>query len=209
MQKTSRQFSCKSNNPAHQQNNKLTKADGGGIGILDNAIALLRWMISGPIVVSLINNYETSNCFILKHHENNDSLEQTFQSNVLSLVRQYKERKGILLRRRIMFFIQILVKTLSEERLVPVQKAADAGSFVRDVIEYGTKSIYYTIKKNNLHLFKKGSVNLMSKSKEKIVALKQDGKLYVSLYVACQVICLTSFHMKTTLTIQLNPPLGC
>ena len=39
---------------AHEQNNKTIKIDGGAIGILDNATALIKWMIAGPEIARLL-----------------------------------------------------------------------------------------------------------------------------------------------------------
>ena len=42
-----RVFSNMGANQAHEQNNKVIKADGGAIGIFDDESALLEWAISG------------------------------------------------------------------------------------------------------------------------------------------------------------------
>ena len=39
---------------AHDQNNKILKADGGVIGILDNPTALLKWPICGPVISEIL-----------------------------------------------------------------------------------------------------------------------------------------------------------
>ena len=39
--------------PAHEQNNKVIKIDGGAIGIFDNPKALLRWAVAGPIFAQI------------------------------------------------------------------------------------------------------------------------------------------------------------
>jgi hypothetical protein len=48
------------------------------------------------------------------------------------------------------------------------------------------KSIYLAIRKNNLPLFRRKNTVSTSKGKMKIASLKDDCKLYASLYVACQ-----------------------
>ena len=45
---------------AHEQNNKLVKGDGGAIGLTENSSQLLRWMVSGPEVSRLVNEFECS-----------------------------------------------------------------------------------------------------------------------------------------------------
>ena len=84
--KTNRLFSCISDDHAHEQNNKLIKSDGGVVEILDSAKTLIQWMISGPVIASLITkvNFNTKG-----HHENNQPFEQKFQKNVTDLVQEF------------------------------------------------------------------------------------------------------------------------
>ena len=51
---------------AHKQNNKLVKIDES---LLDNAKALLRWSVAGPVFSAMCKNPEQKNN--LQHHENN------------------------------------------------------------------------------------------------------------------------------------------
>lgn len=48
------------------------------------------------------------------------------------------------------------------------------------------KSIHLTIPKNNLPLFRKKNTVSTSNAKLKVASLKDDCKLYASLYIACQ-----------------------
>ena len=58
--KTQHAFSEISLDHAHEQNNKLVKGDGGAIGLTENSPQLLRWMVSGPEVARLVNEFECS-----------------------------------------------------------------------------------------------------------------------------------------------------
>ena len=76
--KTNRLFSCISDDHAHEQNIKLIKSDGGVVGILDSTKALLKWMISGPIIASVITKVNLDITNAKSHHENNQPFESRF-----------------------------------------------------------------------------------------------------------------------------------
>ena len=69
--KTNRLFSCISDDHAHEEINNLIKSDGGVFGILDSPKALLKWMISGPIIASVISKINLDITNVKSHHENN------------------------------------------------------------------------------------------------------------------------------------------
>jgi hypothetical protein len=56
--KTARPFSAISDDQLHEHNNKVIKAECGAIGILDSENALLKWMVAGPKISSLIEEFE-------------------------------------------------------------------------------------------------------------------------------------------------------
>ena len=43
---------------AHEQNNAMVKGDGGAVGLTENPSALRRWMISGPEIARIVNEFE-------------------------------------------------------------------------------------------------------------------------------------------------------
>ena len=57
VQKTNRVFSAIAIDHAHEQNNALIKGDGGAVGLTDNPPALRRWMIAGPEVARVIEEF--------------------------------------------------------------------------------------------------------------------------------------------------------
>ena len=76
--KTNRLFSYISDYHTQEQNNKLIKSDGGMVGTLDSAKVLLKWMISGPIIASVITKVNLDVTNAESHHENNQPFEQRF-----------------------------------------------------------------------------------------------------------------------------------
>ena len=60
IRKSHSKFSSIAIDQAHKLNNKLVKGDGGPIGLTENMIQLQRWMVSGPEMARLINEFESA-----------------------------------------------------------------------------------------------------------------------------------------------------
>ena len=58
VRKSSHTFSAIPLDQAHEQNNADVKDDGGAIGLTENPSALLRWMVAGPEVSRLVNEFQ-------------------------------------------------------------------------------------------------------------------------------------------------------
>ena len=96
--KTSKPFSAIPIDQAHEQNNALVKGEGGAVGLTENPRALRRWMVSGPEIARIINEFEASMVTecpeteqIAKHHEDTRSLQSLFYRDVASLTRTIEE----------------------------------------------------------------------------------------------------------------------
>ena len=61
VQKTQRVFSSIPIDQAHEQNNACIKGDGGAVGLTDNPRALRRWMVAGPEVARVIEEFQDGN----------------------------------------------------------------------------------------------------------------------------------------------------
>ena len=72
-----------------EQNSKLIKSEGGVVGILDRLKSLLKWVISGPIIASVITKVNLDITNAKSHHENNQPFERTFQKKVTDLVQEF------------------------------------------------------------------------------------------------------------------------
>lgn len=55
VKKTPNRFSSIAIDHAHEQNNVCVKGDGGAQGLMENPIALRRWMVSGPEIAHVIS----------------------------------------------------------------------------------------------------------------------------------------------------------
>ncbi|VDI69861.1 Hypothetical predicted protein [Mytilus galloprovincialis] len=60
VRKSHKRFSSIAIDQAHEQNNKLVKGDGGAIGLTENMTQLQRWMVSGPEIARVINEFESA-----------------------------------------------------------------------------------------------------------------------------------------------------
>ena len=96
--KTPKPFSAIPIDQAHEQNNALVKGEGGAVGLTENPSALHRWMVSGPEIARIINEFEASmvtECMETehseKHHEDTRSLQSLFYRDVVSLTRTIEE----------------------------------------------------------------------------------------------------------------------
>ena len=59
--KTTRQFSDIALDQAHEQVNAEVKGEGGAVGLTENPAALRRWMVAGPEVSRMVQEFEGSN----------------------------------------------------------------------------------------------------------------------------------------------------
>ena len=80
---------------------------------------------------------------------------------------------------------------MSEKANESVYRAIELGKrqyaeFVQERLHIGDKSIYETVKKKKLILFRNKNSIVTQRSKIKVSSLKDECKLYASLYVACQ-----------------------
>ena len=89
--KTPRRFSGIAIDQTQEQNNALVKGDGGAVGLTENANALRRWMLSGPEMARLVNEFEKSvspetTPEFRHHHENEKGFQNTFHKDIRALV---------------------------------------------------------------------------------------------------------------------------
>ncbi|VDI01473.1 Hypothetical predicted protein [Mytilus galloprovincialis] len=70
------------------KNNAYVKADGGAVGLTENPGVLHRWMVAGPEMASLVNEFENvTECFVYTnesykpHHEQILSFQESFQTD--------------------------------------------------------------------------------------------------------------------------------
>ena len=94
--KSKREFSALAIDQAHEQNNAVIKGDGGAVGLTEDPGALRRWMVAGPEVSRLVDDFEKMSCLkdqaiTIKHHDQNPSTQKTFLEKVKALQRAMRE----------------------------------------------------------------------------------------------------------------------
>ena len=96
-QKTEKRFSSMALDQIHEQENIKVKGVGGAVPILNKEKALLRWMVSGPEVATILSDFEPS--FANKkadlhglHHDEGVSIQLKFKTDVLKLTSYWSDR---------------------------------------------------------------------------------------------------------------------
>ena len=190
-------FSAIALDHAHEQENASIKGDGGAIGLTESPSSLRRWMIGGPELARMINEYEEQlpreNRQVRKHHEQVSSLQNAFLKDVKNLVNAmedlgnpFKEDSGDLLT----LDTKVIMPIVVVESVKNIQRIGkdQYNTFVREVIlrEENEKAVTQPIKRNKLPLFGRLPATTVSKTKAKVAALKDDCSLFSRLYIACQ-----------------------
>jgi hypothetical protein len=93
--KSNSAFSAISDDHLHEQINKVVKGDGGAVGIFDNGTALLKWMVGGPEIARMVQEFETSSGISTsdssKHHESTNNFQARFKKHVSAVVSSLRQ----------------------------------------------------------------------------------------------------------------------
>lgn len=190
--KTHREFSSIAIDQAHEQANAVVKGDGGAIGITEDPSALRRWMVSGPEISQLINQYELASQpkkvnEDIRHHEQTRQSQKSFTDKVKKLFRAMKDL-GNPFQEESKDLLTLDTKIIAHP---------SAAELVRSHIEKGQAafkdffnglsdqaSFYKPIKKNKTDFFRQHAA-VASNDKKKQV-LKSDCNLFSQLFISCQ-----------------------
>ena len=194
--KTENVFSSIALDHAHEHVNAQVKGEGGAVGLTENPAALRRWMIAGPEIARIIQEFEQTSSNEVneekrRHHEQVPSVQASFKKDVLSLVSAIEEMGNpfeedstdllVLDSKEIMD--DTVVKTVKE---VITIGQSQYNAFVKERFQERTKPVTEAIKKNKLPLFREQPQKGTTKDKQKVAALKNDCALFSRLYIACQ-----------------------
>ena len=99
LSKTNNTFSSIPIDQAHEQENACVKGFGGCIGLIENPVAFRRWMLSGPELVRLQQQFEDEYLFDndpdnprnFQTHDQGLAAQKTFQQLVHSLYKTLKK----------------------------------------------------------------------------------------------------------------------
>ena len=101
---------------AHEQNITLIEGDGGAVGLTDNPSALQHWMIAGPEVARVVEEFhkQLDHCSSktnTAHHDQTPTVQTTFGKDVLSLI-NVMEDLGNPFEEEVLIFLSFLVKRM-------------------------------------------------------------------------------------------------
>ena len=193
-QKSSHKFSTLAHDQVHEQQNAILKGDGGIIGITEDQSALKRWMVAGPEISRVLNEFESRYTHKsgedYRHHEQIHSVQKRFASNTKNVVEAIEEMGNPFLDDS-SDLVALDTKLIMSETVVNNMQAAEQlgktqyEAFVDERISGSSKPFYDPIQKNNLTLFKSGKMKTSQKS-SKAAAMKSDVQLFSRLYISCQ-----------------------
>ena len=192
VKKSQRAFSALAIDQAHEQQNALVKGDGGAVGLTSNPAALHRWMVSGPEMARLINEFQASSDTVtLLHHEQKKSKQLTFANDVKALTQTIKQMGNPFCEDSSDLLVldshDIADVSISETiRKIEKLGLEQYEQYVEERLHSHTLSIAEPIKKNSLHLFSRPPVRQKSAKQLQVSSLKSDCSLFSRLYIASQ-----------------------
>lgn len=192
--KSRKPFSSMALDQAHEQENAIVKGEGGAVGLTDNESALKRWMVSGPEIARIVQEFETSattsNDQNLKHHEQTYSQQMAFKNDLQSVISSFEDLGNPFMEDDEELVALDTKDVMSDEVVQTVKNVINIGqeqykSYVDTRLIKRSTAITTPLKKNNLRLFGSQEKD-QPKHKTKLAELKNDCALFSRLYIACQ-----------------------
>ncbi|EDO43913.1 predicted protein [Nematostella vectensis] len=185
-------------NHTHEQNNAVVKGDGGAVGLTENAGALRRWMLSGPEMARLINEFERtlmgteSNSEMRNHHEDEVSYQRAFQKDVKSLTNVLEEYGNPFEDSSRDISVLDTKVVAGEEGVIRMRMMEELGkkqweTFISERLVEQIKPLKDPISRNKLAFFETSSKKRKkSKGQQQLSSMKSDCSLFSRLFIACQ-----------------------
>lgn len=195
VRKTTKVFSNMAIDQAHEQNNALIKGDGGAIGLTEDPSALRRWMVSGPEISRVIDEFETvvnphKSSEVSKHHEDTVPSQKVFLEEVQRFVKTVNDFGNPFLEDSSDLY-KLDTKDVVDSEIAAIETLREIGlrqynEFLERITNEGTPDFYDAIKKNNLPLFSRKVKPKAGAVKGKLQHLKNDCNLFSRLFISCQ-----------------------
>ncbi|KAG1674646.1 Pinin [Nymphon striatum] len=194
-QKTEHAFSSMPLDQAHEQNNLLVKGDGGAIGLTESPQALRRWMVGGPEIARLIQEFEQTMHTKPEnshHHEQTSSHQSRFKTHVQAMVNTINdlgnqfcdESKELFSLCSKIVADPAVIKTINEIKETGLHQYQ---AFVKERLVQQSKPLHECIRQNKFAVFKdRPRKSVTSNSKLKLKSAKSDCQLFARLYIGCQ-----------------------
>ena len=195
VRKTGKVFSNIAIDQAHEQNNALIKGDGGAIGLTEDPSALRHWMVAGPEISRIVDEFEGISNFQLsstddKHHEDTKISQETFFEEVHRLIKAIEDFGNPFLEESSDLY-KLDSKDVVNSEVARIDNLKDIGiqqynEFLDRITTEGQPDFYDPIKKNNFPLFSRKTKPNQGAAKGKVENLKNDYELFSRLFISCQ-----------------------
>lgn len=187
--KRERLFSSIALDHAQEQVNATVKGEGGAVGLTENPAALRRWMVTGPELARMVEEFEghISASGMHDHHEQKAAVQNAFAKDVLNLVSTIGEVGNPFMEQG-KELIAIHTKDIMNDDVVSaVQKVRKVGeeqfnTFIKDRLIDRSKPVTEPLKKNNLPTFSTQGKKVISRDKAKVSVLKEDCFIFKALH---------------------------
>jgi len=172
------------------------------IGLTENENALRRWLIAGPEIARLLQEFEISSSEpdsedsvsasdMAAHHEVKPNVQCCFLKDVNALVDKFQQLgnpfqddSGTLFSLQSKYVIEH--STAAAMCTIFEKGKCQYGQFVKERLVDRSVSLLKTLKRNKLAPFAEKQSTSDSKSKQRVVTLKNDCVLFSQLYIGCQ-----------------------
>jgi len=190
--KSARPFSAIAVDHAHEQANKVIKEAGGAVGLTGNEHALRRWMVAGPEIARMLNEFEAvSDIAHDKHHEQTKSYQSRFVKDVTTLIDSFEQFDNPFVTEHsdlVSLMSRVVVSGVTAKI---VTDALDVGKkqynqFVTERLCERTTSVHAVLKRNSLAPFSFPQVRKSSAHHVRLAAARNDSALFSRLYIASQ-----------------------
>ena len=195
VQKTNRKFSKIALDHNHEQLNRKIKGVGGAIGLTENDTSLRRWVVTGPEIARLLDEFENTGKIhtveeIEEHQDSNAASQVKFQQDVNQLEKAFTELGNPFVdnsKDLISLGTNIVMDESNTENLFKVEAAGQQQfkDYWESRIIHHKIPVSNTITKNKFHIFTKPKKDL-SKTQKQLKSMKNNVGLFSRLFIACQ-----------------------
>ena len=190
-------FSSISIDQAHEQNNKHVKGQGGIIGLTANESAFNRWIVSGPEIAEMIQQFKESSKPTseggeneMKHHDEGEAFQEQFKLDLERLLVTMREYGNPFSEdstdTSVVLHNGNLKTGKSVEHFSKIEEVGEKTyeAFVKERFVERTASISKTIPTGNFFIF--NTETNRGKKQQQVTCLKNDVSLFSRLFIACQ-----------------------
>lgn len=191
--KSSRDFSAMAIDQAHEQANAVIKADGGAIGVTEDPSALRRWMVAGPQVSHIVEQYEAASVAKeaaekTSHHEQTPRAQRDFLGKIQKLCHAMRDL-GNPFQEESQDLLTLDTKDIADPSAAKMiithyeRGKTRFQEFIEGLALEEVTTFYEPIKKNKVDFFRQHSASVGATRQ---TMLKEDCQLFSKLFISCQ-----------------------